>query len=89
MHVYGTETLQTRSEYASLVPCMNSEMRQEVIEDYLQKVEFASLDELCRRVAVSSSTVRRDLLMLESRGAVRRTHGGARIVVPSSDEFTF
>ena len=68
---------------------MNSEMRQEVIEDYLQKVEFASLEELSRRVAVSSSTVRRDLLMLESRGAVRRTHGGARIVVPRSDEFTF
>ncbi|MBK7997143.1 MAG: DeoR/GlpR transcriptional regulator [Verrucomicrobia bacterium] len=53
------------------------------------KVEFASLAELSELVDASESTVRRDLGVLESKGSVRRTHGGARLVNPKSDEFTF
>lgn len=68
---------------------MQPEERQVRIEEYLQKVEFASLDELARHVSASPSTVRRDLAVLESGGNVRRTHGGARIVNPRSDEFAF
>ena len=68
---------------------MQAEERQQRIEQYLQKVEFASLDELAQQVSVSDSTVRRDLTVLEAAGTVRRTHGGARIVTPPSDEFTF
>jgi DeoR family fructose operon transcriptional repressor len=68
---------------------MQAEERQQHIEDYLQKVEFASLDELAEHVGVSPSTVRRDLAVLEAAGTVRRTHGGARIVTPRTDEFTF
>ncbi|MBI3867826.1 MAG: DeoR/GlpR transcriptional regulator [Verrucomicrobia bacterium] len=68
---------------------MQPEERQRRIEDYLQKVEFASLDELSERVDASTSTVRRDLQILETKGAVKRTHGGARLVNPRSDEFTF
>jgi len=69
---------------------MLAEERQRRIEDYLQRVEFASLDELARHLAVSVSTVRRDVTLLESGGNVRRTHGGARLVIPpKSDEFTF
>lgn len=59
------------------------------IETHLQKVEFASLDELAEEVDASQSTVRRDLIALEEAGRLRRTHGGARIVVPRSDEFAF
>jgi DeoR family transcriptional regulator, fructose operon transcriptional repressor len=33
--------------------------------------------------------VRRDLAVLEASGNFQRTHGGARIVIPKSDEFTF
>jgi DeoR/GlpR family transcriptional regulator of sugar metabolism len=33
--------------------------------------------------------VRRDLSVLEGAGSVKRTHGGARIITPRSDEFTF
>jgi len=33
--------------------------------------------------------VRRDLTLLESKGAVRRTHGGARLLNPPTEEFTF
>lgn len=65
------------------------EERQSRIEQYLQKVEFASLEELAREVGVSVSTVRRDLTLLETSGSVKRTHGGARLANPRSDEFIF
>lgn len=68
---------------------MQAEERQKRIEDYLIKVEFASLEELARHVGASSSTVRRDLTLLEGAGNIRRTHGGARLVNPRSEEFIF
>ncbi len=68
---------------------MQTEERQARLEDYLKKVEFASLEELARHVDVSVSTVRRDLTLLEEGGAIRRTHGGARVVQPRTDEFVF
>ena len=68
---------------------MQPEERQHRIEEYLQKVEFASLEELAKHVEASVSTVRRDLTLLEAGGNLRRTHGGARIVEPRSDEFIF
>ena len=68
---------------------MQSEERQKRIEEHLGKVEFASLEELSELVDASISTVRRDLDALEAQGTLRRTHGGARLVNPKSDEFTF
>jgi DeoR/GlpR family transcriptional regulator of sugar metabolism len=68
---------------------MTSEERKHRIEEYLQRVEFASLEELSQQVSASISTVRRDLTALESAGGMRRTHGGARIVTPKTDEFAF
>src|SRR2546426_12379029 len=68
---------------------MRSEERQKKIEEYLHRVEFASLDELAQHVAASVSTIRRDLSTLEGSGGLRRTHGGARLINPKSDEFTF
>jgi DeoR family transcriptional regulator, fructose operon transcriptional repressor len=68
---------------------MQPEERQKRIEEYLHKAEFASLEELAQQVAASPSTIRRDLSLLEATGLVRRTHGGARLVNPKSDEFAF
>lgn len=68
---------------------MQTEERQKHIDEHLAKVEFASLEELSELVDASISTVRRDLDIMESQGIVRRTHGGARLVNPKSDEFTF
>lgn len=68
---------------------MTPEERQQKIEEYLQQVEFASLEELAREMDASVSTVRRDVTLLEANGNVRRTHGGARIVAPRTDEFVF
>src|SRR5580692_10423288 len=68
---------------------MQPEARQKRIQDYLNRVEFASLEELAREVEASVSTVRRDIAALESAGGLRRMHGGARLVNPPSDEFAF
>lgn len=69
---------------------MQSAERQSRIEAYLQKAEFASLEELAKAFGASVSTVRRDLTLLEQHGVVRRTHGGARLVqAPKSDEYVF
>jgi len=68
---------------------MTAEERQKRIDDYLQRVEFASLEELSKHVSASVSTVRRDLTTMEAAGALKRTHGGARITAPHTDEFTF
>ena len=68
---------------------MPPEARQHKIAEYLQKVEFAALEDIARQVDASLSTVRRDLAVLEASGSFQRTHGGARIVIPRSDEFTF
>lgn len=68
---------------------MQAEERQKRIEEHLVEREFASLEELSELVDASASTVRRDLGMLETKGTVRRTHGGAMITNPKTDEFTF
>jgi DeoR/GlpR family transcriptional regulator of sugar metabolism len=68
---------------------MQAQERLKRIEDHLGRVEFALLAELAKLVGTSESTVRRDLGVLEGKGTVRRTHGGARLVNPKSDEFTF
>ena len=68
---------------------MTADERQKRIFDYLQQVEFASLDDLSTQLDVSVSTVRRDVSSLEESGKVRRTHGGARLSSPKSDEFSF
>jgi DeoR/GlpR family transcriptional regulator of sugar metabolism len=68
---------------------LQAEERQNRIEQFLQEVEFASLDEISDLVDASTSTVRRDLQILESKGSVQRTHGGARLANPRSDEFMF
>lgn len=68
---------------------MTAEERKYRLETYLQRVEFASLDELAAHVSASISTVRRDLSILEAGGSIKRTHGGARALAPKSDEFLF
>lgn len=68
---------------------MTPDERKNRLEAYLQRVEFASLEELSHHVDASISTVRRDLTALEAAGNLRRTHGGARLVSPKSDEFAF
>ena len=51
--------------------------RQNMIAEYAQKNGAVKVDELIKRFDVSSETVRRDLLVLEKQGVLRRVYGGA------------
>jgi DeoR/GlpR family transcriptional regulator of sugar metabolism len=84
----STKLLQIISKCVNIHQMQPAE-RQYRINEFLQKVEFASLEEIASQVDASLSTVRRDLIVLEASGGIRRTHGGARIAAPRSDEFTF
>ena len=56
---------------------MNATERQLSIRGILERDEFVSVEELVDKLEASSSTVRRDLLILEQLGALRRVRGGA------------
>jgi DeoR family fructose operon transcriptional repressor len=66
--------------------------RHEAIVEAVSTAQAVSTDELVRRLGVSAETVRRDLALLEERGAIRRVHGGAasvadrRVIEPSYSE---
>lgn len=51
--------------------------RQAAIESYLKRKGFAQVEELSQRLDVSSITIRRDLDLLEEKGVLERSHGGA------------
>ena len=53
------------------------------LSELIRQRGFASLPELASQLAVSESTVRRDLDFLEETGVARRTHGGVFYTGPS------
>ncbi len=61
---------------------MGSDQRSEKILRALQQSGSITVEELCTILNVSIATARRDLQELESRGLLRRTHGGATTVEP-------
>jgi DeoR family fructose operon transcriptional repressor len=63
--------------------------RLEAIRQELMKADEVSIDDLAGRFDVSGMTVRRDLELLESRGDVIRTHGGAALAKRLTFEFSF
>ncbi len=58
--------------------------RQNRLIQILRERKAAQLEDLSRALDVSSSTVRRDLEQLETKGLVSRTHGGAVYTGPES-----
>jgi DeoR family transcriptional regulator, fructose operon transcriptional repressor len=64
---------------------MTADERRQQLSEFLARKGFADLALLVAELAVSESTVRRDLSQLEEEGIVRRTHGGAVFV---SDRFS-
>lgn len=54
--------------------------RHEAIVEAVSTGQAVSTEELVRLLSVSAETVRRDLALLEERGALRRVHGGAAVV---------
>ena len=56
------------------------------IRELLDAQEFVDLETLCRELDASESSVRRDLVQLESEGELRRVYGGAMAVRDHSRE---
>jgi len=54
--------------------------RQSEILEILKEKNFATVDELSKKLYASLPTIRRDLSLLESEGYVKRCHGGAMII---------
>jgi DeoR/GlpR family transcriptional regulator of sugar metabolism len=67
---------------------MIREKRLEIIQSELAKKGAVDGDELSLLLDISRATVRRDLDTLEDRGALKRTHGGAR-AVDTDEELPF
>jgi Fe2+ or Zn2+ uptake regulation protein len=59
---------------------MTNKQRTDLIERHLRENKYADLHSLADRFSGSLSTVRRALDSLESRGIVRRHHGGASLI---------
>jgi DeoR/GlpR family transcriptional regulator of sugar metabolism len=56
---------------------MLAETRRRQLLELITRQGYATLDELVRVLAVSESTIRRDLEALDLAGSIKRTHGGA------------
>jgi len=63
--------------------------RLDAIRSHLYTHGFSSIQALADAVGASLATIRRDLQVLESEGAIDRSHGGARIAEGSSVEMAF
>ncbi len=60
--------------------------REEKLIAALMENESMSVSELARKLYVSVPTLRRDLIKLEGKGRIVRTHGGARLTKSFADE---
>jgi DeoR family transcriptional regulator of aga operon len=56
--------------------------RSEQIVKFLLRTGTATIEELLAVAGSSAPSIRRDLVRLENRGLIRRTHGGATLVEP-------
>jgi len=56
--------------------------RSELIIKFLLRTGSATIEEILAVAGSSAPSIRRDLVRLESRGLIRRTHGGATLVEP-------
>jgi len=62
------------------------ERKKKIIEFLNSSNGVGSIDNICKKLYVSKSTLRRDLINLEEEGIITRYHGGVSIVSNSSSE---
>jgi len=63
--------------------------RREKLKELIRRSGVARSQELCRKLNVSSATIRRDLKALEAEGTIRRVYGGAVSIETRLDEPLF
>lgn len=56
-----------------------SKKQEKLIFEYVQKKQYATVEEIAETLTVSPSTVRRKLTALQNKGLVLRTHGGVQL----------
>lgn len=67
---------------------MIPEERIDKIKSLLSQKKHIGINELCKLLYCSKSTIRRDLIYLEKAGLVRRTRGGVSIISNSTIEYS-
>lgn len=67
----------------------NYKERQQEILDILATSTYVTVEHLSERLHISASSVRRDLSVLESKGAVKRTHGGVSLRINDNMHISF
>ena len=60
--------------------------RHQIILDILNKEKYLEVLDLCKLLDVSAVTIRKDLKLLEEKGLLFRTHGGASLDNPYINE---
>ncbi|RPD96478.1 DeoR/GlpR transcriptional regulator [Aureibaculum marinum] len=60
--------------------------RHQIILDILNKEKYLEVLDLCKLLDVSAVTIRKDLKLLEEKGLLYRTHGGASLENPYINE---
>ena len=67
---------------------MLKEQRQELIIKALKAQEHVTIEQLVTSLGVSAETIRRDLITLERKSLLRRTHGGAVLDDSTTNEYS-
>lgn len=57
---------------------MNKNTEKEILE-VIQETQFIRVEDLAKKLFISTATVRRKLIALQEKGLITRTHGGAKI----------
>ena len=68
---------------------LKHEREREIINILKVKGGFASVNELCKELYASQSSIRRDLTELENKGVIKRSYGGAELITSFSNVVAF
>ena len=68
---------------------LKNEREREIINILKIQDGFITVKELCEKLYASESSIRRDLTVLENRGFIKRTYGGAELITNFSNVIAF
>ncbi len=68
---------------------LKNEREQEILATMKHEGGFVTVDALAKKLYASESSIRRDLALLEKKGVVRRSYGGAELVSGLSNVIAF
>ena len=57
-----------------------NDLKEKQLLEVLQKHQYLKIEDIAKKISVSTSTVRRHLNVLQQKGLIMRTHGGAKLI---------